>query len=283
MSGWDEWIQRYLDPFVARYRRPFIPHENGCFSLRGAENWRGYFYQRAEAVTTPIDLNAQANLYSAFLQAFADVDSYMGPSFFWYHFLDLPVNGGRNDRDMSPRLKPAEQVMRTWWLGDVPRPIVDVSDGVSDEWPGTALTARDPMADQTGTGDDLLSLRALEDDSYIYLALEYAKSPAGGLAIWVDTTGDRVPEYHIGIDDSGVWDGVRRWVGYVRRSANWQFQECIGVLDVAVTGTLIEARLHKRFLDGDERRKSIYVADHNADWSGLDDEIPGWFAVPLAN
>lgn len=119
----------------------------------------------------------------------------------------------------------------------------------------------------------------MDDGGYMQFSIQYVRPPRGGLAIWIDATADASPEYYIGINNV-VINGLPRWIGHVRRVSSWQLGDCLGVLDVAVTATSIEARLHSRFLEGDTRPKSILVFDHNADWSGYDDEVPGWHVVP---
>jgi hypothetical protein len=272
VAGWSTWIASRLVPFEARWNKPFVPHENGCFSLAGGENWGAYFYQRSEYRSAAINLDAQAHYYEAFLRAFEQEDWFMGPNFFWYHFAENPYTGGQSDGEMTPRLKATEGVLTRWFSGE------HVSFPVA-VWPSAALRVADPSGDARSGGDDVVEVRAMDDGDYMQFLVQYVRSPKGGLAIWIDASGDESPEYYIGINNV-VINGLPRWIGHVRRVSSWQLGDCLGVLDVAVTATRIDARLHRRFLEADARAKSILVFDHSADWSGYDDEIPGWHLVP---
>lgn len=99
-----------LENLYQRYRRPLILTELGYRSVHGAHNAPAQFQTDA-----PVDLTEQANLYRAALETFWGRDWLAG--IYWWNWLADPDQGGPEDADYTPHNKPAEEVLREYYLG----------------------------------------------------------------------------------------------------------------------------------------------------------------------
>jgi hypothetical protein len=100
-------VRRRLQAWSRKMKRPIIFTEVGYPSLAGGavSPWD---YTQATAVS----LDEQLRAYRAFVRAWKGASELAGV-FFW----DWYGAGGKNDRRYTPRGKPAEQVIRSWYLG----------------------------------------------------------------------------------------------------------------------------------------------------------------------
>jgi hypothetical protein len=93
-----------------KFGKPIIFTEIGYKSVSGAHNnpWDS-------SVSGPYDAQEQVNDYTALFD-FWDSHSYMqGVDIWWWK--SNPNAGGSGDSDYTPQNKPAEQVLKQWWLG----------------------------------------------------------------------------------------------------------------------------------------------------------------------
>lgn len=109
LAGWQPWLDR-----LGRLRHragdlPVLFTEIGYRSVRGAggEPW-------AFSGEAAVDLNEQANLYWAALQAASEEEWIAG--LVWWNWL-ASGGGGTDDTDFTPRGKPAEDELRAAWGG----------------------------------------------------------------------------------------------------------------------------------------------------------------------
>jgi hypothetical protein len=97
--------RRALSAAAARAGKPLVLAEIGWPSLDGGAV-HPWDYTRDAAV----DLEEQRRAYRAFVRAWSDEPSLVGV-FFW----SWTADGGAEDRGYSPRGKPAETVLRSWY------------------------------------------------------------------------------------------------------------------------------------------------------------------------
>jgi hypothetical protein len=110
-------IRGKLVAWSRKMKRPFIFTEVGYPSLVGAAVTPWDY-----TLTTPVNVEEQARAYRAFVRAWSGVPELAGV-FFW----DWYGDGGAKDRTYTPRGKPAEGVIRTWYAAvarqrPVPKP-----------------------------------------------------------------------------------------------------------------------------------------------------------------
>ncbi len=109
LAGWAAFRDK-LRRLSERWGKPLIITEIGCRSiLGGAQN--PWDWQRQG----PVDLTVQANFYEAAFQAAADQSWLNG--MYWWQWSPDPDDGGPADAGYTPRGKPAEEVLRSWYLG----------------------------------------------------------------------------------------------------------------------------------------------------------------------
>jgi hypothetical protein len=107
VAGWQPWL-RELDGLASQTGRPVIVTELGCASRCGApvSPW-DYVTER------PLDLDEQARYYEAALIALPTCAAVTGV-YVWAWGI---AEAGPTDDGHSPRNKPAEDVLRRFWLG----------------------------------------------------------------------------------------------------------------------------------------------------------------------
>jgi hypothetical protein len=106
LAAWQYWLPR-LASLQRRAGRPLLLTELGYRSVRGAGAAPFEFDDAA-----PLDLQAQADLYWAALEATAGHEWLDG--IVWWNWL-ATGDGGPLDRDFTPRGKPAEDIVRGAW------------------------------------------------------------------------------------------------------------------------------------------------------------------------
>lgn len=282
INSWERRIAKYLSPFQKRYNKPFIAHENGCFPLDGSVKWGVYFewvhpdpngegYVHPNKVNVKVDLSDQVLYFKAFFEAFKDMDGYYGPGVFWYTFRPGFMMGSLKYTRFCPRLKPVEEVFELYLKGSVsPKPIA--VDGSLDEWGSRYDIADDPSGDNV-SGDDIVSLKACKDDTYLYCGIVYRDAPRGNLVLWVDIDNNGGPEYQITCD-------IRRdnelWQAFIKRMSD---QKVIGFGDIMDENNTLEVRVPRSFLEHAGDIMGLRADDFNASWSGKDDVVLGYWAV----
>lgn len=108
LRGWQPWLAR-LERLHGQTGKKIVITEIGYRSVDGA----GLAPSRG-AAEGALDLEEQADLYAAALEAVAEVDWITGV--YWWNW-PADGSGGREDRDYTPRGKPAEAVLRGAWGG----------------------------------------------------------------------------------------------------------------------------------------------------------------------
>jgi hypothetical protein len=88
---------------------PIILTELGYRSITDAHA-EPYNYEKE----APVDLNEQANLYQAAFEVLLDKDWLVG--IYWWNWLTDPNQGGTQDTDYTPHGKPAEDVVKKYYL-----------------------------------------------------------------------------------------------------------------------------------------------------------------------
>jgi len=105
LDAWKPAKQR-IEEAYNEYKRPIIITEIGYPSVDGANKdpWN-YF------ATTPVDLKEQELCYQAFVKTWDPPPPFMHSVYFYNWWGD----GGPQDRDYTPRGKPAEKVLEKWY------------------------------------------------------------------------------------------------------------------------------------------------------------------------
>jgi len=99
-------VQEKYSSWQARYGKPLVFTEIGYPSVDGCSR-NPWDY----TTTNPVDVDEQALCYSAFAEAWSGVPYLKGAFFYaWYG------EGGPGDRSYTPRGKPAEAILRNWFL-----------------------------------------------------------------------------------------------------------------------------------------------------------------------
>ena len=227
----------------------------------------------------PVSMRDQELHFESFLMAFEDEDWFYGPGFFWVHFGPGDQMGGINDVSMTFRCKPAEEVMARYY-NPVWTPPLNRQDGSTEDWPDTALFIDDLPGDSAGE-DEILSFASYEDDKYVRFAIRYSERPLGNFTIWLDATGDGKADYLL---SSGPTIPDFPVEVFFRSSAfgDWSRTEMLGAADSATVGGTVEIRLNKVFMPEDcDGALTVWLEDHNAEWSALDDAIKGHHIIPV--
>jgi len=108
LAGWTSFRNKLLG-LSETWGKPLILTEIGCRSVeRGAQN--PWDWQRAGAV----DLAVQTNFYEAACRAVAGLGWLRG--MYWWQWSPDPDDGGPDDTGYTPHGKPAEAVLRSWYL-----------------------------------------------------------------------------------------------------------------------------------------------------------------------
>jgi hypothetical protein len=108
LAGWTAFRAK-LQALSERWGKPLLLTEIGCRSiLGGAQN--PWDWQRQG----PVDLTVQANFYEAACRAVAGRSWLRG--LYWWQWSPDPDDGGPADTGYSPHGKPAEEVLRSWYL-----------------------------------------------------------------------------------------------------------------------------------------------------------------------
>lgn len=105
LKAWDPAKKRILEAY-SEYKRPVIFTEIGYPSVDKANKdpWN-YF------ATSKIDLDEQALCYQAFVKTWNPPPAFLHGVFFYNWWGE----GGLNDRDYTPRHKPAERILHDWY------------------------------------------------------------------------------------------------------------------------------------------------------------------------
>lgn len=105
VAAWKPAKERIEDAYK-EYKKPLLFTEIGYLSLDGTNHdpWN-YF------ATTKIDLKEQADCYEAFVRVWNPPPGYLHGVYFYNWW----GPGGPNDRDYTPRGKPAEKILRRWY------------------------------------------------------------------------------------------------------------------------------------------------------------------------
>lgn len=106
LKAWEP-AKKRIEEAYQEYETPMIFTEIGYPSVDGANKdpWN-YF------ATTPLDLDEQTLCYQAFVQTWDPPPSYLHGVYIYNWW----GPGGPEDRDYTPRGKPAEQILRRWYL-----------------------------------------------------------------------------------------------------------------------------------------------------------------------
>ena len=282
VAEWEWRIEEYFRPFQARYDKPLIAHENGCYSAEGALPWGGSFTYRSGLDLWQSDIAVstrdQELHYESFMLAFQDEDWFYGPGFFWVHFVGDNRIGGINDRLMSFRQKPAELVIGRYYNPEG-RPSSNRQDGSLDDWPKSVFVSSDPE-ESSGFGDDILGFAAYQDSTHIHFAIEYSRTPTGNFTIWLDASGDGIADFFLSGD---YWGSQGCMVTFLRRPdfEDWSGTETLGIADTAVVGGIVELCLNKAFLPEEYPTLTAWAEDHDASWSWIEDSLEGRYTVPF--
>jgi hypothetical protein len=106
--AWEPWLHA-LDDFASKVKKPVIFAEIGLRSISGAAShpwdWKS---------TTPIDLQEQADYYRVTLETFWKRSWFYG--FYWWAWLAESEQGGPSDDGYSPHGKPAEAILKDWYI-----------------------------------------------------------------------------------------------------------------------------------------------------------------------
>ena len=114
LAGWQQHLVA-IERVQQQYGKPVLVTELGYHSAAAAAvrpwEWRA----SAEENDYEAGRRTQANAYKAFYQAFWDKAWFAGV-YFWKWYPQYENSGGPYDRDFTPQNKPAEQVMRHFFM-----------------------------------------------------------------------------------------------------------------------------------------------------------------------
>jgi len=109
VQGWQPWY-KFAQGLQQKWQKPVMFPEIGYAST-------------VDTAMTPweshgkLDLQAQANAYEAFFRTFYNSSWFVGS--FWWAWGTNPNEGGSSDSSMTPHNKPAEDVMKKWFSGNI--------------------------------------------------------------------------------------------------------------------------------------------------------------------
>ena len=110
-AGWGPFRQK-LQQLSEKWGKPLVLTEIGARSIvGGAQN--PWDWQRQG----PVDLVVQSHFYEAALRMCAGQSWLAG--MFWWQWSPDPADGGPSDTGYTPHGKPAEDVLRSWYRGDM--------------------------------------------------------------------------------------------------------------------------------------------------------------------
>lgn len=271
LKRWQDWIDRYFQPFQRRLNKPFLANENGCFPVAGALVWGAYNGIPKNPV---LDLSQMTRYYLLQSEAFGTMQGYYGPGWFAYAF-DPHRPGGIRDPEWNARLK-VEDVIREIFGGPPEREPIRMDGSIAD-WAPYVPIASDPVGDQNGD-DDLVALYATEGERYFYFRLDYGQSATGQVQIGLDTDGDGGADFTINATALYTWNHT--WQALLLIPRNRLGPE-VGVVDVVDAGFSLEMRIHKRYLAPELGRPVLCsVQVYDSSWSVMVDELPGCYPIP---
>lgn len=128
----------HLGNLSKKWNKPIIFTEIGYRSIDGA-NTAPWDYQ----VSAKIDLQEQADCYTAVYKAFSDQSWWHG--IFWWNWTPNPSQGGPADRDYTASGKPAEDVLRQIY-GAPPRPSPTPTPALSEDPANSLVIYADALA-----------------------------------------------------------------------------------------------------------------------------------------
>lgn len=111
IAAWEE-PYSILEQLTQRWNKPVIFTEIGYPSIEGAA-WRPWAGE-----TRPLDLEVQADAYEAVFQKFGDQTWWKGV--YWWNWDPNYMQGGSYDLSFVPQGKPAEEVLRYYYLSEIP-------------------------------------------------------------------------------------------------------------------------------------------------------------------
>jgi hypothetical protein len=279
-QGWERRIGEYFQPLQLALNKPFVPHGTGCPSVLGADAWGESFAGRFPELWSVdrLDLQTQTRWYQAQFEAFALMDGYYGPCVYWYDFVQFGA-GSVRDIGVNPRLKPVEDYFRLSF-GSSAQPRSVSIDGNLSDWREEYAIGSDPAGDSRGP-NDLTGLSFAEDDDYWYLKIDYVAPPVTPSIcdMHFDLNGDGMGDLRLSMNN--LWSAGKDWSGpsglFLAQAPSLSQ---VGFADAIDSGSSIELRIAKRFLQGVPMSASlsVRVMHYNKDW-GLQDETV-WHPLP---
>ena len=238
-AGWQPYIS-LLAELSANWDRPILFTEIGYASQDGAN--RHPARQNADGI---LDLQEQADAYQAVFESVYDQPWFSGV--FWWVWYTDPFAGGSCDPSHTPREKPAEDVLRTWYGGaarplPTPTPLPDYSrtmdiynDTLSPGWEDWSWNAISNLwaTEQIYSGTNAISAglyawgalslhtdEPINPNTYHWLEFYIRGSTPGTQNLWAffnNTTGDALRKRPIddcrymenGTIEADVWKHVR--------------------------------------------------------------------------
>ena len=255
--------------------RPFLMFENGAPSQDSLfMRWPEYI---SGTLQTEPNMEMQKIYYEALFDVMKDKDWFFGHG--WYGSSFFPATGGVNDAGLSPRGKPAEDVMRYYYgNGDIKSRIIRI-DGNFDDWKPELLLATDPLGDSKTTAYDLKAIYGVRDDMYLYLMVEFE----GGLrdidaiTVPLDFNNDNNPDAPLGCFYAGKYWGTDtdKWLAGVSKDMSWQGSRGLLMVGADSTRSRFEFRIPYRVLDNNQIIQLIGLQAINNSIPELMDEIDG--------
>ena len=282
ISSWEDIFKNHVIPFQQKQNKPFLAFENGVFSAQHAIQWGSFFtlhnggLDLYDMAPSSID---QELFYDSFLTVSEGVSGFYGPGIYWVNFVSDPRIGGNQDTSMSPMHKSGYEVMRNHFL-ETPEGKRIVLDGSFDDWPEGTILANDPIGDARVGGDDLTSLRAFEDEDYLYFGIGYAELPLRNLQILLDTDSDGEQEFVIGLSR---WQNAPLYAMVSEVNSPSGQNNTIGSLFLSLNDNFIEMRLRKANLSGLGEQIRVSVEDKSDNYSQTDDKFGSTYIIPRRN
>jgi hypothetical protein len=237
LAGWQPVIAR-LEQISGQWHRPVIFTEAGYNSIAGANQ------MYPDLAGSALDIQQQALRYRALFEAMAGKPWWYGV--FWWA-MDTSLNqGGLFDSGYNPANKPAEDVIRAYFLGqprktETPTPMVELDDthqmviyskylragwknwswGAKVAFPAGKLVIDHPSPIRVSLGSfGALSLHYPRLDTSPYYSLEFyifaADNSARQLVVYLNDENDKSMEMHVYLNNLAYMGG-KLW-----KAGEWQ-------------------------------------------------------------
>ncbi len=186
--------------------------------------------------------------YKAGFEARKNLDNLMVQG--WYGWSFIPAEGGPKDSGLSPRGKPAEDVIRYYYgNGDNKKRVVEIN-GKIDDWKPEYLLIEDDLGDSKTDDYDLKAVYGTIDDMYLYLMIEVTGSLRNQpnkdlIGLNISLNGDEVADLSYGI----IMGSDNKWQGPMGDDMSYTTLRALCDVEVDSTYSKFETQIPLRVLN----------------------------------